>query len=130
MKKNYTMAGLAILLTLSIGVNVWLHHEVRRYEGRQPFLPLHQLEEIRVHYPILGLSDKDLTDILTIFQSLPAEEQDGGILQLMKYGGDHVIIQTGAIQGPLSGGGRFHVFTRSEDGWIHNETLSKTGWVS
>ena len=130
MKRKFTTTGLVILLAASLGVNAWLHHEVRRYEGRQPFLPFHQLEEIRVQYPIPGLSDSDLRDILSIFYSLPPEEQDGGILQIMTYGRDHVIIQTGTIQGPLSGGGRFHVFTRSEDGWIHNKELSKTIWVS
>jgi hypothetical protein len=130
MKKNYTIAGLAILLAASLGVNVWLHHDVRRYEGRQPFLPFLQLDEIRVQYPIPGLSDRDLRDILSTFKALPPEEQGGGILQIMTYGGNNVVVQTGTIQGPLSGRGRFHVFTRSNDGWIHNKRLSTTSWIS
>jgi len=55
MKRNYTIVALVILLAASLGVNAWLHREVRRYEGRQPFLPFFiSLRRFEFNIPSLG----------------------------------------------------------------------------
>jgi len=129
--KHISTITLSAILAAALALCAWLGILVYRYSGRPSYLypPFHPLLKVQVQYPINGLTEAELKTVLATFYALPEDEREGGILSVETHGDSCVVIQTGTIRGGLDGGGRYLVFNKISDGWIHNEQHN-WGWES
>lgn len=128
MKKMMT-AVVAVILVVSIGVNVYQAVKLRRYADRRERGLMKYYEDWIPTYPVDGLTLKDLSEIIGAIDREEPELQDRRILNLEMMDRDHVLIQTGIMKGGLWGGGKMFRFKRGPHGW-ELEADKTMVWIS
>lgn len=128
MKKMMT-AVVAVVLLVSIGVNVYQAVKLRRYADRRERGLMKYYEDWIPTYPVDGLTLEDLSEIIGAIDREEPELQDRRILNLEMMDRDHVLIQTGIMKGGLWGGGKMFRFKRGPHGW-DLEADKTMGWIS
>lgn len=128
MKKMMT-AMVAVILVVSIGVNVYQAVKLRRYADRRERGLMKYYEDWIPTYPVDGLTLEDLSEIIGAIDREEPELQDRRILNLEMMDRDHVLIQTGIMKGGLWGGGKMFRFKRGPHGW-ELEADKTMVWIS
>ena len=130
MKMNKPISILAIFLFISLILNAFEWRKHCRLER------LHTLKDhypyIKAQFPINGLTNTDLSDILNTLDStgLLRAHSGKGILSIESPNDDYVLIEIGFIEGGLDGTGNTFGFIRTPQGWIFDETTMHYGWES
>jgi hypothetical protein len=130
MKANKLLIVLVVLLMGVSALCLRYGLALQEYRGRMLQFPSFELPDVRVQYPIEGLSVQDLQEIMMIYSEMPEHERPGGILEIIVHGNDHVVLNSGSLHGPLEGGGLYLIFIRTEEGWKLGDNRRFSGWAA
>jgi hypothetical protein len=131
MKISTRGALVTIALDTSVAANLYQFHELLRCMRAAERPRTFCYHDLDFNYPIDGLTPEDARQILTVFDSLEKKEPfNARILAITVHDNTHVVIETGFMKGPLSGGGRFFGFIKTEKGWVYDPKTKTSVWVS
>ena len=130
MKVNKVISVVAIFLFASVILNAFQLLKSCRLERLQTLKDHYPY--IEVQFPIDGLTDADLSDILKTMDTtgLLDAHSGKGILSIEVRNDDYVLVEIGFIKGGLDGTGKTFGFIRTPQGWIFDETTKHYGWES
>jgi hypothetical protein len=135
MKKTISIIFLLICLISSLLLNLYQKKTNERL-GKLPSFKNNMMifGEMKVKYPINGIKENDVIDILNVLKTIEEYQQEinstHGILSIEVYNNDYIIVEIGFAKGPCHGGGKYFGFIRSSNGWIFDERTRNFVWVS
>ncbi len=120
----------AVVLIVSLAANVYFLLPPNR-RPRSITSPPDSYRHLKCVYPMKGLSNTDVLEILAVFDSLDKKESwNQRIRGIILFDDTHVVIETGFQEHPLSGGGRFWGFIKTANGWIYDTSTKSHVWIS
>ena len=130
MKMNKVISIVAIFLFASVILNAFQWRKGYRLERLQTLK--NHYPYIEAQFPIDGLTDTDLSDILKTLDStgLLGTHSGKGILSIEVSHDDYVLVEIGFVRGGLNGTGNTSGFIRTPQGWIFDEKTRGLGWKS
>ena len=130
MKTTTSISIIAIFVFASAILNVlqWQKNcQLERLQTLKDHCPY-----IEAQFPVDGLTNADLSDILKTLDStgLLNAHSGKGILSIEVPNDDYVLVEIGFIKGGLDGTGNTFGFIRTPQGWIFDEKTRGYKWES
>lgn len=129
--KTTITAITVVLLVSSVSFNIYQSKQLERSAKLFREHRLVPFGDEKMKLPVNGITSKDVAEILSQLPDFLKDKPDeSGILEIQVCDDSHVIIQTGQMKGPLSGGGRYLGFIKTPGGWRFDPKSKNGIWVS